>query len=62
VVVFALVAAAFTTIYITQPVLPVMQIEFNTDTVMESYTAAAVILGVAIATLPFATLVDHMPI
>jgi YNFM family putative membrane transporter len=43
-------------------VLPVLQIEFNTDTVMVSYTVAAVILGVAIATLPFGILVDHMPI
>ena len=59
---FALVAAAFTNIYITQPVLPVLQIEFNTDTVMVAYTVAAVILGVAIATLPFGTLLDHMPI
>jgi len=61
-VVFALVAAAFTNIYITQPVLPVLQLEFNTDTVMVSYTVAAVILGVAIATLPFGTLVDHIPV
>jgi MFS family permease len=61
-VVFALVAAAFTNIYITQPVLLVLQVEFNTDTVVVSYTVAAVILGVAIATLPFGSLVDHMPI
>ena len=57
-----LVAAAFTNIYITQPVLPVLQVEFTADTVTVSYTVAAVILGVAIATLPFGTLVDHMPI
>mgnify|MGYP001822034887 CR=1 FL=1 len=61
-VVFALVAAAFTNIYITQPVLPVLQVEFNTDTVVVSYTVAAVILGVAIATLLFGSLVDHLPI
>jgi len=29
---------------------------------MVAYTVAAVILGVAIATLPFGTLLDHMPI
>lgn len=61
-IVFMLVAAAFTNIYITQPVLPVLQAEFTADTVAVSYTVAAVILGVAIATLPFGTLVDHMPI
>lgn len=61
-IVFMLVAAAFTNIYITQPVLPVLQAEFTADIVTVSYTVAAVILGVAIATLPFGTLVDHMPI
>ena len=61
-IVFTLVAAAFTNIYITQPVLPVLQSEFSANTLTVSYTVAAVILGVAISTLPFGILVDHMPI
>lgn len=61
-VVFALVAASFTNIYITQPVLPVLQSEFAADTVVVSYTVAAVILGIAIANMPFGALADRLPI
>ena len=45
-VVFALVTASFTNIYITQPVLPVLQKEFSIDTVLVSVTISAVILGI----------------
>ncbi|MEW6260810.1 MAG: MFS transporter [Thermodesulfobacteriota bacterium] len=60
--VFALVAAAFTTIYITQPVLPVLQAEFHTTEARSSLTIAAVILGISLANLPFGMLVDRFPI
>ncbi|TVO76625.1 MFS transporter [Sedimenticola selenatireducens] len=61
-VVFALVAASFTNIYLTQPVLPVLQAEFVADTLLVSYTVAAVILGIALSNLPFGVLVDRLPI
>jgi YNFM family putative membrane transporter len=61
-VVFALVAASFTNIYLTQPVLPVLQAEFMADTLLVSYTVAAVILGIALSNLPFGVLVDRLPI
>ncbi|MDF1530518.1 MAG: MFS transporter, partial [Sedimenticola sp.] len=61
-VVFALVAASFTNIYLTQPVLPVLQAEFAADTLLVSYTVAAVILGIALSNLPFGVLVDRLPI
>ena len=51
--VFALVSAAFTNIYITQPVLPVLQQEFAADMVSVSFSVSAVILGIALSTLPF---------
>ena len=51
-IVFALVSAAFTNIYITQPVLPVLQSEFSTDLVLVSFSVSAVIFGIAIANLP----------
>jgi YNFM family putative membrane transporter len=50
--VFSQVCAAFTTIYITQPVLPVIRQEFGVDATTASYTIAAVVLGIALATLP----------
>lgn len=61
-VVFALVAASFTNIYITQPVLPVLQAEFSATTPQVSFTVAAVVLGIALANLPFGVLVDRLPI
>ncbi|MET0093615.1 MAG: MFS transporter [Sedimenticola sp.] len=61
-IVFSLVAASFTNIYITQPVLPVLQNEFAADAVTVSYSVAAVILGIALANMPFGTLVDRLPI
>lgn len=61
-IVFALVSASFTNIYITQPVLPVLQHEFAADMVMVSFSVSAVILGIAISNLPFGFLADRLPI
>ncbi|MBW2450573.1 MAG: MFS transporter [Deltaproteobacteria bacterium] len=61
-VVFILVSASFTNIYITQPVLPVLKSEFSADMVLVSFTVSAVILGIAISNLPFGFLVDRLPI
>lgn len=61
-IVFALVAASFTNIYITQPVLPVLQSEFAADMVLVSFSVSAVILGTAISNLPFGFLADRLPI
>ncbi len=60
--VFALVAASFTNIYITQPVLPVLQSEFDVDAITASFTVAAVILGIALANLPFGVVSDRISI
>ena len=60
--VFALVSACFTNIYITQPVLPVLQQEFAASSVTVSFTISAVILGIALANLPFGVLADRLPI
>jgi len=62
VIVFALVTASFTNIYITQPVLPVLRQEFAADMVLVSFTVSAVILGMAISNLPFGLLADRLPI
>lgn len=61
-IVFALVSASFTNIYITQPVLPVLQTEFAADMVWVSLTVSAVIFGIALANLPFGILADRLPI
>jgi YNFM family putative membrane transporter len=61
-VVFFLVAAAFTTIYITQPVLPVLGVEFQASASSVSLTVSAVILGIAVANMPFGTLADRVPV
>lgn len=61
-VVFALVSASFTNVYITQPVLPVLQTEFGVDMVQVSFSVSAVILGLAISNLPFGILVDRVAI
>lgn len=60
--VFALVSACFTNIYITQPVLPVLQQEFNASSATVSLTISAVVLGIALANLPFGVLADKLPI
>jgi MFS transporter, YNFM family, putative membrane transport protein len=61
-IVFALVSASFTNIYITQPVLPVLQKEFGAGMVLVSFSVSAVILGIAISNLPFGFLADRLPI
>jgi YNFM family putative membrane transporter len=60
--VFALVAASFANIYITQPVLPVLQKEFGVDLVRVSFTISAVILGIAVSNLFFGALSDRLSI
>ena len=62
IIVFALVSASFTNIYITQPVLPVLRQEFAADIVLVSFTVSAVILGIALSNLPFGFLADRLPI
>jgi YNFM family putative membrane transporter len=61
-VVFSLVAAAVANIYLTQPVLPVLQTEFGVSPSQASYTVSAVILGIALANLPFGWLADRVPV
>lgn len=61
-VVFALVSASFTCIYITQPVLPVIQDEFCVSPVQVSMTVSAVILGIVLSNLLFGYLSDRFPI
>jgi YNFM family putative membrane transporter len=60
--VFGLVAAAISTIYLTQPVLPVLQAEFGVSPSEASHTVSAVILGIALANLPFGWLSDLFPV
>ena len=60
--VFALVAASFTNIYLTQPILPVLQNEFSTNMVTVSFSVSAVIFGITISTLPFGFFADRLPI
>jgi YNFM family putative membrane transporter len=62
IIVFSLVTASFTNIYITQPVLPVLRQEFAADMVSVSFTVSAVILGMALSNLPFGFLADRLPI
>ena len=57
--VFSVVAAGFTTIYITQPVLPVIRDEFDVDATTASLTVSMAILGIALANLPFGMLSDR---
>ncbi|QTA92512.1 MFS transporter [Desulfonema magnum] len=61
-IVFALVSAAFTNIYITQPILPVLQHEFTADMVQVSFSVSAVIFGIAVSILFFGSLSDRLPI
>ena len=61
-IVFALVSASFTNIYITQPVLPILQTEFSADMIQVSFSVSAVILGIALFNLPFGYLADRLPI
>ena len=61
-IVFALVSASFTNVYITQPVLPILQDEFSVGLVMVSFSISGVILGIALSNLPFGMLVDKYDI
>jgi YNFM family putative membrane transporter len=61
-VVFFLAAAAFSTVYITQPVLPILTQEFGADPALVSLTVSAVVLGIAISILPIGILVDRLPV
>jgi MFS transporter, YNFM family, putative membrane transport protein len=60
--VFALVGAAFTTVYIPQPVLPVLRAQFGVGESAASLTVSATVLGIALANLPFGALADRRPI
>ncbi len=60
--VFFLVASGFTNIYLVQPVLPVLQSEFGVGETAASFAVSAVILGIALANLPFGRLVDRHPV
>ena len=60
--VFTLVSAAFTTIYITQPVLPIIQEAYQVSASQASITISAVILGMTLANLPFGALADRLTI
>ena len=61
-VVFLLVASAFTVVYITQPVLPVIEREFHIGPRTASLSVSTVIFGIALANLPFGMLADRYPI
>jgi MFS transporter, YNFM family, putative membrane transport protein len=60
--VFTVVAAAITNLYITQPVLPIIQQEFGVSAATASLTVSVVILGIALANLPFGYLSDRYPV
>ena len=60
--VFALVSASFTNIYITQPILPVLQDEFGVNPVQVSMTVSIVILGIVFSNLFFGYLADRISI
>jgi MFS transporter, YNFM family, putative membrane transport protein len=62
ILVFSLVTAAFTTIYITQPVLPILQTEFGVGETTASLTISAVIFGIALSNLPFGRAADRFPV
>ncbi|MGQ9688141.1 MAG: MFS transporter [Desulfobaccales bacterium] len=60
--VFTLVAAAITNMYLSQPVLPVIEQEFGVGAATASLTVSVVILGIALANLPFGWLADRWPV
>jgi len=60
--VLVLVACAFSTVYITQPVLPILQTEFGVTPAMASLSVSVVILGMATTTLPIGMLADRYPV
>lgn len=58
ILIFALVAAALTNIYLTQPVLPVIAREFGVDAAGASLTVSMTVLGIALSNLLFGRLGD----
>jgi YNFM family putative membrane transporter len=60
--IFGLAAAAFTNIYITQPVLPVLADEFGVDAAGAPLTVSATVRGIAISNLLFGSLGDRYPL
>ncbi len=60
--VFALVGTVFTTVYIPQPVLPILRQQFGVGEGVASLTVSVVVLGMALANLPFGALADRLPI
>ncbi|MCF8033099.1 MAG: MFS transporter [Desulfarculaceae bacterium] len=60
--VFALVASAITSVYMTQPTLPLLSREFGASAPQASMTVSMVILGVCLASLPFGVLADRWPV
>ena len=60
--IFSLVAAAFTMIYLPQPVLPVIREEFGVTESLASLLVSAVIFGMALSNLPFGVLADRYPV
>jgi YNFM family putative membrane transporter len=59
--IFAVVTCAVATIYITQPVLPALQAQFGITVSTASLSVSAVIVGMAVTTLPIGMLVDRYP-
>ena len=57
-----LVTCAFATIYITQPVLPILEAQFAIGPSAASLSVSAVIVGMAVTTLPIGVLVDRYPV
>src|ERR1700693_695711 len=61
-VVFALVAGTFMTVYIPQPVLPILTREFGVTPGVASLTVSATVFGIALSNLPFGILGDRFAI
>lgn len=60
--IFALVGAGFTTLYLTQPVQPALRAEFGVDASRASLTVSAVVFGMALSNLPFGALADRLAV
>ncbi len=60
--IFSLVAANFTMVYLPQPVLPVIREEFGVTESVASLLVSAVIFGMALSNLPFGVLADRYPV
>ncbi len=60
--IFSLVAAGCTMIYIAQPVLPAIRREFAVSASLASLLVSAVVFGMALSNLPFGALADRYPV